>query len=125
MIATSTYEHRETEYFTITAKNGPTLTLDKDIQYRHFGADTVLTGSWNSDGMHMGSQVALLSRNIILDGSDGAEGILGGRVLISSTIEEDGGKDYHRTGHGQFSYVQFKAMGQFGYTDNRDPSKGI
>ena len=69
----------------------------------------------------MGAVVALLSRNIIIDGSDGADGIFGGRVLIASTIEKEGGDSFYRAGHGQFSYVQFKSMGQFGYNADDDP----
>jgi hypothetical protein len=41
--------------------------------------------------------------------------------LIASTIEKDGGESYYRSGHGQFSHVQFKGMGQFGYNADDDP----
>jgi hypothetical protein len=86
VIATSNFEHRETEYFTITAVNGRTLTLDKDIQFRHYGAqDTVHSGAWNSERqLHMGASVALLSRNIVVDGSEGAEGT--SKVKINAEI---------------------------------------
>lgn len=49
VIAASSFDHRETEYFTITAKNGKIFTLDSEIKHRHLGAaDSVLPGNWNS-----------------------------------------------------------------------------
>lgn len=107
VISASSFDHRETEYFTITAKDGKKLTLNADVQFRHLGAaDSILTGNWNPKNLHMGAVVALLSRNIIIDGSDGANEIFGGRVLIASTVEKEGGDSFYRSGHGQFSYVQ-------------------
>ena len=107
VISASSFDHRETEYFTIMAKDGKKLTLNADVQFRHLGAaDSTLTGNWNSKNLHMGAVVALLSRNIVIDGSDGANEIFGGRVLIASTVEKEGGDSFYRSGHGQFSYVQ-------------------
>ena len=40
-VATSDFEHRHTEYFSIVAKSGRTLTLNATAQYAHLGsADT-------------------------------------------------------------------------------------
>ena len=124
-IATSTFEHRETEFFMIDAKDGRTLTLNTTITYRKTGRDTVVDGDWNTENLHLGSEVMLLSRNIVIDGADGANGVLGGRILIASTIEKNGKKTYHRSGYGQFSNVEFRHMGQFGYQDINDPRTAI
>ena len=124
-IATSTFEHKETEFFMIDGKNGREITLNTTVAFRKTGIDTVVDGAWNTDGLHMGSEVIILSRNIVVDGADGANGVLGGRILIASTIEKEGGKTFHRSGYGQFSNVEFRHMGQFGYQEMNDPRTAI
>ena len=109
----------------IDAKDGRTFTLNTTINHRKTGIDTVVDGDWNTENLHLGSEVMLLSRNIVIDGADGANGVLGGRILIASTIEKNGKKTYHRSGYGQFSNVEFRHMGQFGCQDIKDPRTAI
>ena len=117
-IAATSFDHRETEYFAITAMNGQTLTLNATSQFRHLGTSTTSKTLLGRE-YNQGAEVALLTRNIKLDGSGGAEGKVGARILITPYTEEFNGHHYVRSGFGQFSFVEFKGFGQFGY-DNYD-----
>ena len=118
-VATSDYEQRHTEYFAITGINGQEISLNTSFAWTHTGsADTASTKLTRS--VHQGAEVALLTRNILIDGSGGAESKVGGRVLITGYTKTVGLHDYVRKGYGQFSYVEFKGMGQFGYTNYDD-----
>jgi len=61
-----------------------------------------------------------LSRNIIIDGSENSDQKIGGRVIVTTVTEQVNGHDYVREGYGQFSYVGFKGMGQYGYSNFDD-----
>ena len=118
-VATTDYEQRHTEYFSIGAISGQVLTLSATASYRHLGTSTTQT---NKLGRYFdqGAEVALLTRNVVIDGSDGADGIFGGRILITGFSQENGGNTYKRQGYGQFSFVEFKGMGQYGYSSYDD-----
>ena len=70
-IAATSFDHRETEYFAITAMNGQTLTLNATSQFRHLGTSTTSKTLFGRE-YNQGAEVALLTRNIKLDGSRGA-----------------------------------------------------
>ena len=121
VIAATDHTHRHTEYFTITEKDGKTITLDKAVEFRHLGTAETSKTLLGRD-YHQGAEVAILSRNIKLDGSEGADGKVGARILITSFSEQIAGHDYLRRGVGQFENVEFKGFGQFGhdrYDDHR------
>jgi hypothetical protein len=118
-IATTDYEQRHTEYFAITAKNGQELSLNATAAYKHLGTSTT-TQEKLGRSFDQGAEVALLTRNIVIDGSGGAESKVGGRILITGATEENNGHDYIREGYGQFSFIELKGMGQHGYTNYDD-----
>jgi len=119
-LATTDYEHRHTEYFTITGLNGENIILDKNIKWKHIGTEDGFATIRGQRQLIQAAEVVLLSRNIKIDGFDGADGKVGGRVLITSIIDEKNGHKYLRTGFGQFSFVEFRGMGQFGYNNFDD-----
>jgi G8 domain len=77
-----------TEERTITGVSGTILTLDRPLDYVHFG-----------EGM-MRSEVALLSRNVIVESADPA-GVRGHTM-------------YHRDSAGGISYAEFRHLGKSG-----------
>ena len=95
------------------------MALNTTALWRHTGSATS-TQTLLGRVTHQGAEVALLTRNIVIDGSGGAEGKVGGRVLITGWTDTVGGHQYIRNGYGQFSFVEFKGMGQFGYTNFDD-----
>ena len=119
VIASSDYEHRHTEYFSIVAINGLDITLNTTMLWRHLGSATT-TNTYNGKVVDQAAEVALLTRNIRIDGSGGAESKVGGRVVIFSWIENIDGHEFVHQGYGQFENVEFKGMGQFGYTNYDD-----
>ena len=114
VIATTDHEHRHTEYFKILEIANGTITLDKEVEWRHLGYEETKTVQLGRE-YHQGAEVGLLSRNIVLDGTEGADGKFGARVLITQYTTEIDGHDYVRLGHGQFENVEFKGFGQYGY----------
>ena len=111
-VASTDYQHRHTEYFSITAISGKTLSLNASAEWRHMGdtSETLLGRTYSQ-----AAEVVLLSRNIKLDGTGGSEMKHGARVLLTSYTEEANGHFYVRQGAGQFSGVEFKGFGQYGY----------
>jgi len=118
-IATSDYEQRHTEYVSITAISGMEITLNTTLEWTHLGsADSTIEARGRT--VSQAAEVALLTRNIVIDGSGGAEGKMGGRILVTNYMETNGVHTYYRNGYGQFSFVEFKGMGQFGYSEYDD-----
>ena len=78
------------------------------------------TTTYNKKSVHQAAEVALLTRNIVIDGSGGSNHKTGGRILISSQVKEIGHHNYTRSGFAQFSFVEFKGMGQHGFTSYND-----
>ena len=123
-IATSDLEPRHTEYFKITYKTdthlGKTeLGLNTTAVYVHSGAeDTERT--IRGEMVNMASEVALLTRNVVIDGTGGSDGKHGARIIVSTSTVSPDGNHYVSRGFGQFSFVEFKGLGQFGYSDETD-----
>lgn len=118
-VATTDFEHRHTEYFKIISKTGNSLTLNTTLNWEHLGLSDSTT-TYNKKSVHQAAEVALLTRNIVIDGSGGSNHKTGGRILISSQVKEIGHHNYTRSGFAQFSNVEFKGMGQHGYTSYND-----
>ncbi|HWK42788.1 MAG TPA: G8 domain-containing protein [Croceibacterium sp.] len=73
-LASTDFNPRQAERRTITAINGNNLTLDKPLEYMHFGEITF--------GVDQRGEVGLLTRNIKIQASeDAAESYLGGHIM--------------------------------------------
>ncbi|XP_076045156.1 fibrocystin-L-like [Oratosquilla oratoria] len=100
------------------SSDGLVLTLDSALEYDHLGVTH--TTSDGSFSYTMAGEVALMTRNIVIEGQDYAnlsqEG-LGGRLLVSQFTAD--GVTYK--GSAQLENVQFLNMGQLGWTDHNDP----
>ncbi len=77
-----------TEERTIVALDGTTLTLDRPLEYVHFGEEL------------MRSEVALLSRNVIIESAE-PDGVRGHTM-------------FHRDSEGGISYAEFRHLGKRG-----------
>jgi cell migration-inducing and hyaluronan-binding protein len=74
VLASTDYNPRQAEERTVTAVAGNTLTLDKPLQYMHFGEITF--------GVDERGEVAMLSRNIKIQASDdAAKSYFGGHIM--------------------------------------------
>eukprot|EP00794_Sanderia_malayensis_P006712 gene6712-7474_t len=119
MISSTTYESRQVEKFKITAvkNNGTQLTLSGTFKYKHIGGNYMI----GDRKLVMAAKVALLTRNIKIEGADdpvGARGeSFGCRVLVGSYSEA--GKMY--TGKAVISNVEFSHCGQYGWNEGYDP----
>jgi hypothetical protein len=118
-LAASSFEQREHEYFSITSITGQTLGLNSTVKHLHTGSENskIIRGGAEYD---QGAEISLLTRNILIDGTGGSERKIGGRIIIATLNSTISGNTYLREGYGQFSNVQFKGMGQFGYTNYDD-----
>src|SRR5690606_26736316 len=85
VLASTDYDPRQAEKRTITAVRGNTLTLDKPLEYMHFGKITF--------GVDERGEVGLLTRNIKIQASQDAEqSFFGGHIMAmpSSTMHVAG-----------------------------------
>ena len=119
VVASSDFDHRHTAYFAITQISGSQITLNTTFIWRHLGSSST-TDTFKGRQVDQAAEVALLTRNIRIDGSGGAEGKVGGRVVVFSWTENIDGHEFVHAGYGQFENVEFKGMGQFGYTNYDD-----
>ena len=120
LISTSSYQATEAEKFIVydVENNGKRLILDKALRYKHLGVNHTIGGR----SVLMQAKVALLTRNIRIEGIDDPAGSLGQqsfgcRVIVGRY--QDGGVTY--IGKGQFESVQFKNCGQEGWNEPYDP----
>jgi cell migration-inducing and hyaluronan-binding protein len=93
VLASTDFDPRQAERRTVTAVNGNTLTLDKPLQYMHFGAITF--------GVDQRGEVGLLTRNIRIQASEDAEDTyFGGHIMamVGSKMKVSG--------------IELKRMGQ-------------
>jgi cell migration-inducing and hyaluronan-binding protein len=93
VLASTDYDPRQAEKRTITAINGNTITLDRQLEYMHFGDITF--------GVDQRGEVGLLTRNIRIQASaDAEQSYFGGHVMAmgASRMFVDG--------------VEFTRMGQ-------------
>ena len=121
VISTTTYESRQAEKFVISnvMNNGTVLTLVGALKFRHIGGSYFV-------GQHvlkMAAKVALLSRNITIEGVDDPVGSLatqsfGCRVLVGAYTDAKG---VEYKGKAVISNVEFKSCGQYGWNENYDP----
>ena len=94
VLASTDFNPRQAEKRTITAVSGNTLTLDKPLDYMHFGEITF--------GVDERGEVGLLSRNIRIRASDDAEkSYFGGHIMAMP------GSQVHISG------VELSRMGQY------------
>lgn len=121
-ITTTTYVPEQTEKFIITSisTDMKVLTLDRPATYIH-SASRITVGNYHAT---MSAKVALLTRNIRIEGADRPTGVLtsqsfGCRVLVSSYTDSTTGIPY--VGKAQLSEVEFSHCGQLGYTEKFDP----
>jgi hypothetical protein len=78
VLASTDFDPRQAETRTISAINGNTITLDKPLDYMHFGQVTY--------GVDERGEVGLLSRNIKIQASeDAAESRFGGHIMAMVT----------------------------------------
>ncbi|XP_068236296.1 fibrocystin-L-like [Palaemon carinicauda] len=113
MITTTGKEASETEIRKVVAIIGNALTLDSPLQYEHLGVTHEVD---DGTSYTMSAEVGLLGRNIIIQGS-ATDNSFGGRILVSQVTTE--GQTYK--GSAKLSNVEFRKMGQEGFTDSDDP----
>jgi plastocyanin len=110
VIASSSMNPNEAEVRTIAAVNGATLTLDKPLDFAHYGALQTFGGKLLDER----AEVGLLSRNIVIQGDEAsAASKFGGHVMImggSSTARETLPA---MRGSAKIRGVAFQRMGQF------------
>src|SRR5690606_14244262 len=92
ILASTDFDPRQAEKRTITAINGNRITLDKPLQYMHFGK---ITFDVDERG-----EVGLLTRNIKIQASDDAEqSFFGGHIMaMPSSKMYISGVELHRMG---------------------------
>ncbi|XP_066939673.1 fibrocystin-L-like [Macrobrachium rosenbergii] len=113
MITTTGKEAAETEIRTVVAISGNTITLDTSLQYEHLG---VTHDVGDGTSYTLSAEVGLLGRNIVISGST-TRNSFGGRVIVSKVTSD--GQTYK--GSARLSSVEFRQMGQEGFTDSYDP----
>ena len=82
-IATSTIHYTHSEYRTITAITGGTITLDKPLDHYHFGAADSTGIKYN--GVDIRNEVLLLTRNIKVKGEE--QDAWPGHVMATDLID--------------------------------------
>jgi cell migration-inducing and hyaluronan-binding protein len=79
VIASTDFDYRQAETFTIQSISGTTVTLDKPVQYMHFGQ----LQTYNGKTLDQRAEVGLLSRNIVIQGAaDSVTTKFGGHVMV-------------------------------------------
>jgi hypothetical protein len=120
VLASTDFDPRQAEQRTITAVSGNRLTLDKPLEYMHFGEVTF--------GVDQRGEVGLLSRNIKIQASeDAAKSYFGGHIMAmaGSKMQVDGVElnrmgqhltlarypiHWHLIGEGQGQYLRNAAI---------------
>ena len=122
-IASTDWFHYHAEYVTIKLidYNTKTIILDQSLSYRHLGKSSTSKQLLGRE-YHQGAEVALLTRNIVIDGNAGVDK-MGGRVFVASYTQVIDTNTYIRAGSGQFVGVEFKDFGQNGH-ENYDDWRG-
>ena len=129
VIAATGYDAGHTETAIIASVNGKTLTLEDTLQYEHlvqpFLANISINDqnnvAWKNPPV-LAAEVALLSRNIIIQGGEDDEGSLeqfhfGCRILSG----EFSTPTNTYTGHFEIDGVEIRNCGQGGFFTSRDP----
>jgi cell migration-inducing and hyaluronan-binding protein len=90
VLASTDYDPHQAERRTIAAMSGNTLTLDKPLQYMHYGKIT--------DGVDERGEVGMLTRNILIQASpDADQTLFGGHIMamVTSHMYVEGVELYH------------------------------
>ena len=119
IISTTTFAPEQAEKFTIKdiSEDGKTLTIEPAAKFVHSAS----TFSTNGYSYTMSAKVGLLTRTIVIEGADDPARVLddqsfGCRVLVGKYDGLGSGP-----GKAQFSDVQFKNCGQYGWNERYDP----
>ncbi len=109
VIASSALDPHQAETRTIQAISGHTLTLDRALDYGHFGQLQTFDGRV----LDQRAEVGLLSRNIVIQGDDNHAGGFGGHVMVmgSSPIRRETSPAMRSSG--KVRGVEFRRLGQF------------
>ncbi|XP_012942613.1 fibrocystin-L [Aplysia californica] len=116
LLTTTDYNPWHSEVFKITAISGTTITLNSTIQHRHISH----TETINGQDIHLRAVVAVLTRNIRIEGEEYPDMIsesFGARVIVGQNLI---GTEQH-SGFAQISNVEFYHTGQEGFSQNYDP----
>ncbi len=98
VVASTDFDYRQAETFTVQKVTGKTVTLDKAVTFMHYGQ----LQTYNGVSVDQRAEVGLLSRNIVIQGDDTSNQTgLGGHVMIMA-------------GQALFNSVEFFQMGQAG-----------
>ena len=81
-IAPTSFDSKESEEFLISAISGNIITLNGNVQFKHLGKDDTTSTEYGGVEEHFGAEIGLLTRNVVIDGSDNDEGIFGGRIVV-------------------------------------------
>jgi cell surface hyaluronidase len=79
VIASTDFDYKQAETFKIQSISGTTVTIDKAIQYMHYGQ----IQTYNGKSVDQRAEVGLLSRNIVIQGKmASATDTFGGHVMV-------------------------------------------
>lgn len=112
VVASTDFDYRQAETFTIAAINGTQISLDRPLDYMHWGE----MQSFNGQSLDQRAEVGLLSRNILIQGTAGAESDgVGGHIMLtgSARLSLDGVELYRmgqRAGLGRYP-IHFHVQG--------------
>jgi hypothetical protein len=110
VIASTATDPSQAEERTITAMSGSSVTLDKPLQYAHYGELQTFAGKTLDER----AEVGLLTRNIVIQGDDASSSAkFGGHVMVMGA---DAGKretDATLRSSAKIQGVEFRRMGQF------------
>jgi hypothetical protein len=109
VIGATGYNVKEFEILTIAAVSGNKIVLASPLKYDHYGDSKVIETHLGRP-LDMRAVVGLLSRNIVIQGSN--EGNWGCRILVTKTVEKIGDFNVDRNGEIQLRGVEVRFCGQ-------------
>lgn len=109
VIASSALDPHQAETRTIQAISGNTLTLDRALDYGHFGQLQTFDGRV----LDQRAEVGLLSRNIVIQGDDNHTGGFGGHVMVMGSSPMHRETSPAMRSSGKVRGVEFRRLGQF------------
>ncbi|KAK7468036.1 hypothetical protein BaRGS_00036740, partial [Batillaria attramentaria] len=117
MVTTTDARPWHTETFKLTNVAGNVLTLNSSVQYRHIAHTETLSNGYT---LKMTARVALLTRNIVIEGADYPEmetESFGARILVGKTVYNgESGQGFARVEN-----TEFYRTGQEGFVMPYDP----
>ena len=109
VIASSALDPHQAETRTIRAINGRTLTLDRALEYAHFGE----LQTFEDRILDQRAEVGLLSRNIVIQGDNNHAGGFGGHVMVMGSSPTHRETSPAMRSSGRVRGVEFRRLGQF------------